>query len=130
MTKSTLAAATLVLCTFSGAAIPAEGLPSRAVVALGQAIAAQGNIALAQIRRELRQSGLKTIEPFLPSAGTDPDEPAGEAADKAAKSAGKPAGKFSDKSARKSTDKSSDASPDPSTDADEPAETPVALRWL
>ncbi len=118
MTKSTLAAAALVLSSFSGAAIPAEGLPFRAAAALGQAIAAQGNVALAQIRRELQQSALKTIEPFLPSAGIDPDEPAGEAADQAAKSA--------DKSANPSADNSTDTS----TDADEPAKTPVALRWL
>ena len=117
MTKSTLTAAALVLCTFSGAAIPAEGLPSRAVVVLGQAIAAQGNVALAQIRRELQQSALKTIEPFLPSAA---------AADESDKSAAKAA----DQATEKSADKSAGTSTDESTSADEPAETPVALRWL
>ncbi len=115
MTKSTLAAAALVLCSFPGAAIPAEGLPSRAAVALGQVISAQGNAALAQIRRELQHSALKTIEPFLPSAGEDTDESTGESTDKATAVA---------------TDQAADTSTDESTNADEPAETPVALRWL
>ena len=115
MTKSTLAAAALVLSSFSGAAIPAEGLPTRAAVVLGQVIAAQGNVALAQIRRELRQSALKTIEPFLPSAGEDADE-----------STDAPA----DKSANPSADTSIDESANTSTDADEPAEAPISQRWL
>lgn len=66
MTKSTLAAAALVLCSFTGTAA-ADTLQSRAAVSLGQAIAAQGNLALIQIRREIKQSALKTIEPFLPA---------------------------------------------------------------
>jgi hypothetical protein len=115
MTKSTLAAAALVLCSFSGAAIPAEGLPSRAAAALGQVIAAQGNLALAQIRREIQQSALKTIEPFLPSAGDDTDESSEEPADR---------------SAAPTADTSVDKSANTTTDADEPAETPISQRWL
>jgi hypothetical protein len=66
MTKSTLAAAALVLCTFAGTAT-ADTLPSRTAATLGQVIAAQGNLALMQIRREIKASALKTIEPFLPA---------------------------------------------------------------
>ncbi len=129
MTKSTLAAAALVLSSFSGAAIPAEGLPTRAAVALGQAIAAQGNVALAQIRRELQQSALKTIEPFLQSAGNDPDEStdAGASTDQLT---GKSAGKSTGKAADQSAEASADVSTDESTTADPPAKTPAALRWL
>ena len=80
MTKSTFAAAALVLCTFTGTAA-ADSLQSRAVVSLSQAIAAQGNLALIQIRREIKQSALKTIEPFLPAPddskdSSDDDKPA------------------------------------------------------
>ncbi len=81
MTKSTLAAAAvLVLCSFTGAA-SADSLQSRAIVTLGQAIAAQGNVALVQMKRDLKKSALKTIEPFLPkpddsNESANADEPA------------------------------------------------------
>ena len=68
MTKSAIAAAAiLVLCSFTGTA-SADSLQSRVMLTLGQAIAAQGNAALVQIRRDLKDSALKTIEPFLPPA--------------------------------------------------------------
>jgi len=69
MTKSAIAAAAvLVLCSFTGSA-SADSLQSRVVLTLSQAIAAQGNAALVQIRHDLKASALKTIEPFLPRAG-------------------------------------------------------------
>ena len=84
MTKSTLAAAALVLCSFAGnagTATAADAMPSRAVATLGQVIAVQGNAALQQIRRDLKKSALKTIEPFLPkpddsTESSDADKPA------------------------------------------------------
>lgn len=81
MTKSTFAAAALVLCSFAGNAAAADALPSRAAATLGQVIATQGNAALLQIRRDLKESALKTIEPFLPqpddsTESSDADRPA------------------------------------------------------
>ena len=105
MNKSFLAVAALTLCSVTGSAGAGNPLSTRAVSALGIAIASQGNAALIQIRRELQDSALKTIEPFLPWAGKDTDE---------------------------TTDKSTAESKvaDESTNADPPAETPLALRWL
>ncbi|MGH8441449.1 MAG: hypothetical protein ACRETF_00945 [Nevskiaceae bacterium] len=67
MNKSTLTAAALALCAFTGTAT-ADSLPSRAVSALGSAIAAQGNAALIQIRKEVKASALQAIKPLLPEA--------------------------------------------------------------
>ncbi len=66
MTKSTLAAAALALCAFTGTASAADTLQSRAMSALSVAIASQGNAALIQIREEIRQTALEAIKPFLP----------------------------------------------------------------
>ena len=76
MNKFVFAAAALALSTVSGSA-GADTLPTRAVSALGMVIATQGNAALIQIRREMKESALRTIESFLPSPGQDvADEPA------------------------------------------------------
>jgi hypothetical protein len=66
--KSIFVAAALALSTIPGSA-GADTLPTRAASALGIVIATQGNAALVQIRRELQQSALRTIESFLPQAG-------------------------------------------------------------
>ena len=74
--KATLAATVLVLGTFSGIA-SADSLPTRAANALGAVIASQGNAALAQIRRELKESALEAMKPFLPEApAPEPQTPA------------------------------------------------------
>jgi len=65
--KATLAATVLVLGTFPGLA-SADSLSSRAANALGVVIASQGNAALAQIQRELKESALEAMKPFLPEA--------------------------------------------------------------
>jgi len=70
MNKTIFAAAALTLCSIPGSVGAGDySLPGRAVSALGMVIASQGNAALVQIRRELQDSALKTIEPFLPQAG-------------------------------------------------------------
>lgn len=59
-----------------------ESLPARAVALLGEAIAAQGNAALVQLRDELKRDLLKHIQPYLPehpqSAPKTPSAPASE----------------------------------------------------
>jgi len=67
MTKSTLAAVALALCSFTGTASANDILQSRAISALGDAIASQGNAALIQIRQEIRQTALDAVKPFLPA---------------------------------------------------------------
>jgi hypothetical protein len=62
---SAIAATALVLCAFTGSASAADPQTKRAVTALGMAIAAQGDAALVQIRRELRESALAAMKPFL-----------------------------------------------------------------
>ena len=76
MNKVIFAAAALALSTVSGSA-GADTLPTRAASALGMVIATQGNAALIQIRREMKDSALKTIESFLPKPTEKvADEPA------------------------------------------------------
>ena len=76
MNKVIFAAAALALSTVSGSA-GADTLPTRAASALGMVIATQGNAALIQIRREMKDSALKTIESFLPKPAENvADEPA------------------------------------------------------
>ena len=76
MNKFVFAAVALTLSTVSGSA-GADTLSTRAVSALGMVIATQGNAALIQIRRDLKESALKTIESFLPKPNQDvADEPA------------------------------------------------------
>lgn len=72
---STLAAAALVLCAFSGTASAADSGPGRAMTALSVVIANQGNAALVQIRRELAESALDAMKPFLPQAEKAPESP-------------------------------------------------------
>lgn len=74
--KVTLAAA-LALSAFSGMA-SADSLPTRAAGALGTVIASQGNAALLQIKRELRESALQAVKPFLPDVApaAEPAPPA------------------------------------------------------
>ena len=64
--KSTAAA--LALC-FAAAATPVsaeDSLPARAITALGLAIAQQGDLALIEIRDDLRRNLLKNLKPLLP----------------------------------------------------------------
>jgi hypothetical protein len=76
MNKFVFAAAALALSTVSGSA-GADTLPTRAASALGMVIATQGNAALIQIRREMKDSALRTIEAFLPKPSQKvADEPA------------------------------------------------------
>ena len=69
--KVTLAAAALVLSTFSGLA-SADSLSNRAAGTLGSVIASQGNAALVQIKRELKESALQAMKPFLPALAPAP----------------------------------------------------------
>jgi parvulin-like peptidyl-prolyl isomerase len=70
--KVTLAAAALVLSTFSGLA-SADSLSTRAAGTLGAVIASQGNAALVQIKRELRESARQAMKPFLPDVAPAPE---------------------------------------------------------
>jgi hypothetical protein len=72
--KATLTALALALCSLTGTASANDGLPTRAVNALGAAVAAQGNAALVQIRRELKESALEAMKPFLPDADKAPEQ--------------------------------------------------------
>ena len=70
---SALAIATaLALCAFAGTA-SAESLPTRAVTAIGAVIAAQGDAALVQIGREITESALDAVQPFLPEPAQAPE---------------------------------------------------------
>jgi hypothetical protein len=76
--KSVILATALVACT---AMVPAsaatESLPERAVNALGAVIANQGNLALLEIRRELKETLLQQFKPLLPKPSeTAPTAPA------------------------------------------------------
>ena len=77
MNRKVTVAAALVLSAFSGLA-SADSLPSRTAGALGAAIASQGNAALIQIKRELKESALQAMKPFLPAVtpATKPAPPA------------------------------------------------------
>jgi len=66
MNTSTLAAAALALVAFTGTASAEDTLSTRAMNALGVAIASQGDAALLQVRQELQQSALEAMKPFLP----------------------------------------------------------------
>ena len=74
MNRLTLAAA-LVLCSLAIPASASDSLSSRAVTALGAAIASQGDAALVQIRRELQASAREALKPFLPEAKKSPAQP-------------------------------------------------------
>jgi hypothetical protein len=75
--KAALAATVLLLGTFSGMASAADSLASRAASALSVVIASQGDAALVQIRRELKESALEAMRPFLPEApAPEPQTPA------------------------------------------------------
>jgi len=81
MNKSILAAAALALSTLPGSVGAGGLLGTHSVSALGVVIASQGNAALVHIKREWKQSALKTIEPFLPepndsNESSDAEEPA------------------------------------------------------
>ena len=71
MNKVIFAAAALALSTVSGSA-GADTLPTRAASALGMVIATQGNAALVQIKRELKESALQAMKPFLPALAPAP----------------------------------------------------------
>jgi hypothetical protein len=68
-----LATAALVLCTLTGSATATDSLSSRAVSAIGAAIASQGDAALAQIRREIAESAREVMKPFLPAPQKAPE---------------------------------------------------------
>jgi hypothetical protein len=75
MNKSTLAAAALALCAFTGTASAAnDTLQARALNAFGVVIASQGDAALAQIRQDLTQSALEAFKPFLPKPEPAPEQ--------------------------------------------------------
>jgi hypothetical protein len=65
-TNTAVLAAVLVLGSFAGTAEAADSLPARAINALGVAIAVQGDAALLQIRREIRETAIDAVKPFLP----------------------------------------------------------------
>jgi hypothetical protein len=65
-TNTAVLAAVLVLGSFASTADAADSLPARAVSALGVAIAVQGDAALLQIRREIRETAIDAVKPFLP----------------------------------------------------------------
>ncbi|MGH8629494.1 MAG: hypothetical protein ACREU7_01845 [Burkholderiales bacterium] len=65
--RTHLAAAAALSCALASApAVASDSLPQRAAMALGAAIASQGNAALAQIRQELKENLLERIAPLLP----------------------------------------------------------------
>jgi hypothetical protein len=57
-----------------------DSMPARAINALGLAIAAQGDAALEQIRRELKDTLLEGVRPYLPRPETSPQAPPAAAA--------------------------------------------------
>ena len=73
MNRTALAAAALALCAVTGNAAAADRteLVTTMMTAAGHAIAAQGNAALVQIRKELKQSALASIKPYLPAPQKD-----------------------------------------------------------
>lgn len=69
MNKSIKIAAALValsLGTATTAVNADEGFALRAAATVGSVIAAQGNAALAEIRREVKESLVQQLKPFLP----------------------------------------------------------------
>jgi len=75
MNKFNAVAAALALCAFTGTAT-ADSLPSRAVNTLGAVIAAQGNAALIEIRKEIAASALAAVKPILPQPKEAEQKPA------------------------------------------------------
>lgn len=73
MNRIAMIAATLVLGLSTSAASASDAMPARAFSALGVAIAAQGDAALEQIRRELTESAREAMKPFLPDAPATPE---------------------------------------------------------
>ena len=70
MNRTATLAAALALCAFTGPATAAERpteLMAATMAAVGHAIASQGNAALIQIRKDLKQSALESIKPYLPA---------------------------------------------------------------
>ena len=65
----------LALGTFAQDASANESLSTRAVNAIGIVIAAQGDAALVQIGRELKESALDAMKPFLPDPAQAPEHP-------------------------------------------------------
>ena len=66
------AALVALSCTaFAGTAGAEESIATRTAVAVGHAIAAQGNAALVEIRRELKDVLLEQIKPLLPQPATE-----------------------------------------------------------
>lgn len=68
-TLSTVAVLT-ALMGFQGAAHANDSLTQRVVTGVGQAIAAQGNAALIQIRSELSDTIENALKPILPAPET------------------------------------------------------------
>jgi parvulin-like peptidyl-prolyl isomerase len=64
--KTQIVAALLALGCAGPAAAADQGLPGRAINALGIAIASQGDAALVQIREELKDTLREHIKPYLP----------------------------------------------------------------
>lgn len=56
----------LSFSAFAGTAAADEGIATRTAVAVGHIIAAQGNAALVEIRRELKDALLEQVKPLLP----------------------------------------------------------------
>ena len=70
MNKSMQIAATLIalsLGTATTAVNAEEGLAIRAAYAVGAMIAAQGNAALVEIRREVKETLIQQLKPYLPN---------------------------------------------------------------
>jgi hypothetical protein len=80
--KTQIGAVLTALC-LTGASLPAaaaqENLPTRAINALGMAIAAQGDAALVTIRQELKEVVADHIKPYLPEPDASTDRKSAEA---------------------------------------------------
>ena len=80
--KIQIGAALTALC-LAGASVPAaasqENLPTRAINALGFAIAAQGDAALASIREELKEAMADHIKPYLQKTDAPADRKSADA---------------------------------------------------
>ena len=69
--------AALVALAFAAFAAPAaaDDITTRTAIAVGQAIAAQGNAALVEIRQELKDALLEQIKPLLPEPAPESRPP-------------------------------------------------------
>lgn len=67
----------LVALSFTAFAAPAaaDDITTRTAVAVGQAIAAQGNAALAEIRQEIKDALMEQIKPLLPEPAPESPPP-------------------------------------------------------